>query len=276
MSEDLTHEDAHIDVRRLDASRNGRVIFDDLSCRFPRGRISVVLGGSGVGKSTLLRMLGCLARPQVGEIWVDGETELTCMPERQAHHYRRRIGMMFQAGALLDSMTVFENLALPLREHTRRDPEAIAQAVHAACEAVGLKDVDGLLPGELSGGMMRRVALARALILEPQILLCDEPLSGLDPQNIRRVESLLVELNRRLGLTMIVTSHHIDSTLRIADWIVVLADGKALCGSREELPYLRDPRVTHFFEETGPCLRCENRGPYMRRALLIDEPGTRS
>jgi len=241
----------HLEIHNLRFKRGERPIFEGLSCIFPRGKISVVLGASGEGKSTLLRMIACLSKPDSGEIWVDGETELTCMPERQAKYFRRSIGMMFQRGALLDSLPVFDNLALPLREHTSKSEAEIAAEIRSCFEAVGLHDVDELLPGELSGGMMRRAALARALILKPEILLCDEPFSGLDPRTVRLVESVLLEINERLGITMIITSHHIASTLRMAAWTVLLTERTALSGYPDELYKSDDRRIKRFFAEDG-------------------------
>ena len=241
----------HLELHNLRFKWGERTIFEDLSCAFPAGEISVVLGASGAGKSTLLRMIACLTKPDSGEIWLDGETELTCMPERQAKHFRRSIGMMFQGGALLDALPVFDNVALPLREHTNQSESQIAREVQAVFESVGLHEVDRLLPGELSGGMIRRAALARALILKPEILLCDEPFAGLDPSTIRLVESMLVEANRRLRITMIITSHNIPSTLRMAAWTILLTEGIALSGPPGELYKSSDSRLTRFFAEDG-------------------------
>jgi phospholipid/cholesterol/gamma-HCH transport system ATP-binding protein len=250
MAEDHGYEATHVDILNLWYSIGEKTIFDGLSCRFPQDKITVVLGGSGVGKSTLLRMIGCLRKPDWGDIWV-GDQEITCMPEEQCVRFRQRIGMLFQGSALLDSMTVFDNVALPLREHTDRGRSEIADLVHRQFEAVDLKDVDHLLPGELSGGMKKRVALARAMVLEPEILLCDEPFSGLDPVAVRRVEDLLCEVNQRVGITMIVTSHHIGSTLRMAGQVVFLADGGAVCGPTREIARSIDRRILAFFEAEG-------------------------
>ena len=239
-------EKAHVDVVNLRHAWGDRVVYDGLSCRFVEGKITVVLGASGGGKTTLMRMIACLGAPDFGDIWV-GDQEITCMPERQAQRFRRKIGMMFQSGALLDSMTVYDNVALPLREHTRLTEGEIRQEVHAQFDSVGLENVDELLPGELSGGMMRRVALARALIRKPEILLCDEPFSGLDPPMVRLIEALLVEVNQRLGVTMLVTSHHIGSTLRMAHQIVFLCGGGAVQGPTREIEHSTDPRIAGFF-----------------------------
>ena len=246
---------AHVDVTSVRLAFGERRVFDGLSCRFSQSKVSVILGASGVGKSTLLRLMAGLHRPDYGDIWI-GEQEISRLPERQLRKVRRRIGMMFQGGALLDSMTVFDNVALALREHTRLGEAEIAERVHAQFEAVGLKRVDGLLPGELSGGMKKRAALARAMITEPEILLIDEPFSGLDPLAVRLIEALLREVNHSKGLTMILTNHHIGSTMRLADEIVFLSDGAAITGTVKEIKESVDPRIQRFLiaAGTGPAL----------------------
>ena len=246
---------AHVDVISVRLAFGERRVFDGLSCRFAQGKVSVILGASGVGKSTLLRLLAGLRRPDYGDLWI-GEQEISRLPERQLRKVRRRIGMMFQGGALLDSMSVFDNVALPLREHTRLGEREIGDRVHAQFEAVGLKRVDALLPGELSGGMKKRAALARAMITEPEILLIDEPFSGLDPLAVRLIEALLREVNQHKGLTMILTNHHIGSTMRLADEVVFLVDGAAISGSVKDIKESRDPRIQRFLiaAGTGPAL----------------------
>ena len=227
-----------------------RVVFRDLSCGFPRGRVSVILGGSGSGKSTLLRLIGGLVHPNAGRISVDGD-EVTGRSERQMYAVRKKLGMMFQGGALLDSLTVFENLAFPLREHTAMSEREIAAAVHESLTAVGLSNVDELLPNQLSGGMVKRASLARAIIMKPVILLCDEPFSGLDPVSVKLIERLLVQVNRQLQATMLIVSHHIPSTMRIADHVVLLLPDGAVEGSPGELRSATDPRVAGFLDENG-------------------------
>jgi phospholipid/cholesterol/gamma-HCH transport system ATP-binding protein len=237
----------HIELRGVSFARGARPIFDGLGCHFLRGRINVILGGSGSGKTTLLRLLGCLVRPDSGSIVVDGELELTQLTTAELHRYRRRIGMMFQDGALLDSLTLFDNVALPLREHSDLGEEQIRREVEEVFASVGLEGVAALLPAELSGGMRKRAALARALVLKPEILLCDEPFSGLDPATVRLVEDLLVDLNRRLSVTMVMASHHLASTFRMAGHVVLLVEGRALEGAPEAFRRHADPRVEHFF-----------------------------
>ena len=246
---------AHVDVISLRLAFDDRRVFDGLSCRFEKAKISVILGASGVGKSTLLRLISGLQRPDYGDIWI-GDREVSRMPERQLRALRRNLGMMFQGGALLDSMTVFDNVALPLREHTNKGEKEVAERGHAQFAAVGLKRVDALLPGQISGGMKKRVALARAMIMEPEILLIDEPFSGLDPLAVRLIEALLVDVNRSKGLTMILTNHHIGSTMRMADEIVFLVDGVAVTGSVKDIKESIDPRIQRFLSAagTGPSL----------------------
>jgi phospholipid/cholesterol/gamma-HCH transport system ATP-binding protein len=225
-----------------------RVVFESLSCAFPPGRISVILGGSGSGKSTILRLIGGLIQPLAGQVVVGGE-DVTRLSERRLFALRMQIGMMFQGGALLDSLTVFENLALPLREHTPFGEAEIADAVHERLAAVGLEGVDGLLPGQLSGGMLKRVALARAIVRRPVILLCDEPFSGLDPVSVKRVETLLDRINADRTITMVVVSHHIASTMRFADRVLLLLPHGQVAGTPEELRRSTDPRVAGFLNE---------------------------
>lgn len=239
----------HVSLQNVRMAYGERPVLKSLSCGFPQGRISVILGGSGSGKSTILRLIGGLIHPQAGSVVVDGQ-DVTQLSERGMFVVRRKLGMLFQGGALLDSYTVFDNLALPLREQTRMSPEEIADQVHAILQQVGVTDADALLPGQLSGGMLRRVALARALIRKPVILLCDEPFSGLDPVSIKRIEALLVGINEQHGITMIVVSHHIPSTLRMADRVLLLLGNRAVEGPAEQLQKSADRDVAEFLNES--------------------------
>jgi phospholipid/cholesterol/gamma-HCH transport system ATP-binding protein len=238
--------DDYISLDRVRMDYGNRRVFDSLSCGFPRGRVSVILGGSGSGKSTVLRLIGGLIRPQAGTVAVDGQ-DVNRLSQRGLDLVRRKLGMMFQGGALLDSYTVFENVALPLREQRRQSEGEIAGAVHEILSAVGVSDADDLLPGELSGGMLRRVALARAIVRKPQVLLCDEPFSGLDPLSIHRLQELLMQFNRELAMTMIVVSHDIPSTMRMADHVLMILEGRVLEGSPEQLRASGDSEAAEFF-----------------------------
>jgi phospholipid/cholesterol/gamma-HCH transport system ATP-binding protein len=239
---------AHVRLRGVRMAFGGRRVFDDLSCGFARGRVSVVLGGSGSGKSTMLKLIAGLVRPVAGTVVVDGD-DVSRLGERELTRVRRKLGMMFQGGALLDSLSVFDNLAFPLREHRMAGAAGVGERVHRRLEDVGLRDVDALLPGQLSGGMTKRVALARALMMDPVILLCDEPFSGLDPISQRRVEDLLVRVNRERGITMVVVSHHIPSTVRMADHVVLLLPDRAVEGAPGALLDSGDPLVRAFMRE---------------------------
>lgn len=240
--------DAHVRFEHVRMGFGARTVFEDLNCGFPRGKISVLLGGSGSGKSTLLRLLGGLIRPTAGHIFV-GDDEVTGAPEARLYAIRSKIGMLFQGGALLDSLTIFDNLALPLREHTEMSPVEIADAIRTQLAAVGLEKIEHLLPGQLSGGMLRRASLARAILREPEILLCDEPFSGLDPSSVKRIELLLARINQERGITVLVVSHHIASTLRLADHALLVLPGRTVEGKPADLRRSEDIEVADFFDE---------------------------
>jgi ABC-type transporter Mla maintaining outer membrane lipid asymmetry ATPase subunit MlaF len=214
-----------IEARDLCYTRGSRVIMDGLSCVFPRGRISVLAGPSGSGKTTLLRMIACLIQPDRGVIRIDGEADVAQIGGAALRAFRRRVGMLFQGGALLDSMSVFDNVALPLRSWRTRQRRS--RDVHAIFAAVDLQGVDELLPGQLSGGMRKRAALARALVLRPRLLLCDEPFSGLDPRRCGAWSSLHVN---GVGVTMPhLAPRRVDAAHRGP--LVVLVEGAAISGA---------------------------------------------
>lgn len=249
MSANAAH-DHHVALAGVHLGFGARPVFEGLDVGFERAHISVIMGGSGCGKSTLLRLVGGLLKPDAGEVRV-GDEVVSALGEIGLARVRHRLGMLFQNGALLDSMSVFDNVALPLREHRRGSTAEIAQRVHATLESVGLSEVDELLPGELSGGMLRRAAFARAIVMEPEVLLVDEPFSGLDPPNVGRIEHLLTDLKQRLGLTILVTSHHMASSLRMADRIVLLREGRAVAGTPEALAASADSEIRDFMGEDG-------------------------
>jgi len=240
--------DAHVVLDRVAMAYGEREVFRGVSCSFPRGKISVVLGGSGSGKSTVLRLIAGLVHPVEGRILIDG-SDIGKLRERELFAVRRNVGMMFQHGALLDSMSVFDNVAFPLVEHSRLGRQQIEDEVHGTLAAVGLADVDALLPGELSGGMLKRVALARALIQKPTIVLVDEAFSGLDSVSVKVIEALLVRINRTLGMTMISVSHHIPTTMRMADKVVLLLPDDVVQGTPQQVVHHPNARVRRFFDE---------------------------
>ena len=240
-------EEFRIALDGVRLSLGGRPVFRGLSCGFMRGQITVILGESGSGKSTLLRLIAGLTRPDSGAVRVAGQ-DVARLGHADLYRLRDRIGMLFQYGALLDSMTIADNVALPLREHTERTEADVVAEVERRLAAVGLPDAGPLYPRELSGGMSRRAALARALVTDPEIVLCDEPFSGLDPLNLRRIEKLLVDLNRRLGLTMLVTSHHLASSMRMAHRIVFLTEGRAVAGTPKDLVHSAERAIVEFLD----------------------------
>lgn len=238
-------EKFHVALSHVALAYGARRVFEDLSCGFPRGRISSLLGGSGAGKSTVLRLIGRLLRPDRGEVLVADE-DVARLEGSALDRVRQRIGMTFQSGALLDGLTLFENVALPLREHLRLGEPEIAERVRARLADVGLEDAEELFPSQLSGGMVKRAALARAVVMEPEILLCDEPFSDLDPLNVRRIEALLLELNRRLGLTVVMATHHLEVAFRMSGWMVLLHDRETASGPPEMLAHDPRPYVAEF------------------------------
>lgn len=240
--------EAHVELEQVQLAFGGRTVLDHFSCQFRRGEITVLLGGSGAGKTTILRLIGGLVRPQAGAIRVAGRN-IVGLADRDLYDVREKLGMMFQGGALLDSLSILENLAFPLHEHTKLDAGEIAAKVSHLLALVGLGGVEHLLPGQLSGGMVKRAALARALVLQPEILLCDEPFSGLDPISVKRIEGLLRRINHEHGVTMLVSSHHLQSTMRMADRIVLLAAGRAVVGTPAELQASDDPWIREFLSD---------------------------
>ncbi len=241
-------ESIAVQIEGVSVSFDDHQVFNNLDCSFRDGEITVIIGGSGCGKSTLLKLVGGLTPPDSGSIVVAGD-DITRLGERRMYEVRDKLGMMFQGGALLDSLSVFENLAFPLREHTSMSEAEIAEQVHDRLEAVGLNGFDKTLPGKLSGGMRKRAALARAIIRRPLIFLCDEPFSGLDPISAKRIEALIVRINKQFNMTTLLVSHHIASTLRMADRILVLLPDGAVAGTPEELQSSSDQRIYNLLSE---------------------------
>jgi len=241
-----TSMDDHVRFEDVTMKFQGQTVLGGLTCGFPRGKITVILGSSGAGKSTMLRLIGRLLMPSSGRILVDGE-DIVPMSTDEIGRVRLKIGMMFQGGALLDSTTVFDNIAFPLREHSKLSPREIRQEVEQTLVNVGLSLSDGRrLPSELSGGMLKRVALARSIVMKPVIVLCDEPFSGLDPITSKRIELLLQRINEEYGMTLIVVSHDSASTLRMADHVVVMLPGEVVAGAPQALLECGDPRVVNL------------------------------
>ena len=233
-------------IRGLRFRRGERVIFDGVDMDIRRGRVTAVMGPSGTGKTTLLRLIGGQLRPEAGTVEVDGQ-DVHRLGRRALYALRRRMGMLFQSGALLTDLDVFENVAFPLREHTRLPEPMIRDLVLMKLEAVGLRGARRLMPAELSGGMARRVALARAIALDPMMVMYDEPFTGQDPISMGVLLQLIRLLNDALGLTSIVVSHDVQETAAIADYIYVLAGGRVIeHGTPEALARSPSPWVQQF------------------------------
>jgi phospholipid/cholesterol/gamma-HCH transport system ATP-binding protein len=226
-------ESPAISVRHLSKSFGHNQVLEDVSIDLPKGKINIVLGPSGTGKSVFLRHLIGLLKPDVGEVWI-GDKNIPSLSRRELYKVRRRFGVLFQDGALFGSMNVFDNTAFPLREHTRKSEKEIRQIVNDKLEMVGLEGAKDKLPSEISGGMKKRAGLARALVLDPEIILFDEPDSGLDPVRTAILNDLIVELNAQLESTFLIVTHDIRTAREIADYIGVLFRRNLVAFGRKE------------------------------------------
>ncbi|HNV24049.1 MAG TPA: ATP-binding cassette domain-containing protein [Candidatus Omnitrophota bacterium] len=234
-----------IHVSHLVKTIQGQMILDDISFDVARAEILVVLGESGAGKSVLLKHLIGLLKPDKGVIEIEGR-DITKLPEEELLRQRQQMGYLFQEGALYDFMNVFDNLAFPLREHTSFDSRMIAIKVEEILKMVGLEAAKHKYPSELSGGMRKRVGLARAMIMDAKILLCDEPTSGLDPIRSRDISDLIRQVSRRYQCATVITSHDIDNAFRIADRIAIIQQGKiVIIGTPQALKSSEN----HFVQE---------------------------
>lgn len=235
-----------IQVRHLHKSFNGQQVLEDINLQVKKGEILVILGESGTGKSVLLKHLIGLLKPDQGSVLIEAR-DITKMSERELLGLRKDIGYLFQEGALYDFMNVFENIAFPLREHTAFDGKIIREKVKNILKLIGLEGTEEKYPAELSGGMKKRVALARAIILDSRILLCDEPTSGLDPLRSRDISDLIRDVARKLRCTTVVTSHDIQNSLRIADRLALLQNGRiAAMGTPSEFKASNNVFVKEF------------------------------
>lgn len=235
-----------IEVCHLRKSFGGKTVLEDVSFAVERGTVCVVMGGSGSGKSTILRHLIGAYKPDSGEIYLDGE-EITHLNERELQRVRRKFGMLFQGGALLNSLTVGENVALPIRHHTDLPEETIGIMVKLKLELVGLRDAEHLKPSQISGGMQKRVSLARAIALDPKIVFYDEPSAGLDPIMSGVIDKLMIDLTKKMGITSLVVTHDMASAFRIADQMIMLHRGRIVAsGTREAMQQAEDPLVQQF------------------------------
>ena len=235
-----------VELRDLTFGYGERVILNGVSFGVPRGKVTALMGVSGGGKTTVLRLIGGQLRAQAGALLFDGQ-DVGALTQEGLYAVRRRMGMLFQFGALFTDMSVFDNVAFPLREHTRLPQDLVRDIVLMKLDAVGLRGARDLRPSEISGGMSRRVALARAMALDPDLMMYDEPFAGLDPISLGTAARLIRRLNDALGITSIVVSHDITETFEIADHVVVLANGAVVAqGTPAELRESTDPLIHQF------------------------------
>lgn len=243
-----------VEIRNLHFSYGARAILSGLTMDFPRGKVIAVMGGSGSGKTTILRLIGGQIRPQEGSVRVDGQ-QIMDLDNKGLYAIRRKMGMLFQHGALFTDLSVFDNVAFPIREHTDLTEAMIRDLVMLKLQAVGLRNAASLMPSEISGGMARRVALARAVALDPQLMMYDEPFAGLDPISMGVTANLIRNLNDALGSTTILVSHDVNESFAIADYVYFLSQGKIVAtGTPEEMMASEDPYVKQFVhaEADGP------------------------
>ncbi len=238
-----------VEFRHLSFGYAQLAVLDDVSLRIPRGQVTALIGPMGAGKSTSLRLMGGQSRAWSGQMLFDGQ-DLGPMDQPQLFAVRRRMGMLFQYGALFADMSVFENVAFPLREHTDLSEALIRDIVLMKLNAVGLRNARDLMPSEVSGGMAKRIGIARAIALDPELVMYDEPFSGLDPISLRVAANLIRELNDTMGLTSIFVSHELTQTLEIADHVIILDQGKvAFQGTVAEVRASADPLVFQYVNE---------------------------
>ncbi|GAA6172402.1 phospholipid ABC transporter ATP-binding protein MlaF [Colwellia sp. KU-HH00111] len=243
-----------VEIKNLTFKRGERVIYDDISLSIPKGKVTAIMGPSGIGKTTLLRLIGGQIRPQAGQILFKGN-DIPQLSRNDLYETRKSMSMLFQSGALFTDMSVYENIAFPIREHTKLPEAIVEKIVLMKLEAVGLRGARDLHPSELSGGMARRVALARAIALDPELILYDEPFAGQDPISMGVIVRLISALNDALGLTSVVVSHDVPEVISIADYIYIIAEQKIIGqGTPEQIRVDDSPLVKQFVqgEADGP------------------------
>lgn len=251
MHDDAVPSPPLIEVRGLVKRFGDKTVLDGVDLEIERGETLAVIGGSGCGKSTLARLIIGLDRPTSGQILLAG-TDLTALGDEALAIFRRRFAMVFQRGALLDSLSVYDNVAFPLREETNLDAESIRERVMLALRELGVEHAVKLLPAQLSGGMAKRVSIARAMVMEPEILVYDEPTSGLDPVSSRVVDGLIEQMRERFFVTSIVITHDMVSAYEISDRVILLADGKVMaCGPPDEIFRSHSDAIAPFALSSG-------------------------
>ncbi len=235
-----------IEVNDLTFKRGERTIYDGIDLIIPKGKITAIMGPSGIGKTTLLRLIGGQLKPERGSIMFNGD-DIPTLPRQRLYEVRKQISMLFQSGALFTDISVFDNVAFPLREHTDLPESIIRSIVLMKLQSVGLRGARDLMPSELSGGMARRAALARAIALDPELIMFDEPFAGQDPISMGVLVRLIRKLNDAIGLTSIVVSHDVTEVMSIADYIYIIANQKVIGeGTPEQLLQNDSPLVKQF------------------------------
>ena len=235
-----------VEIKNLTFSHGNHLIFNGIDIAVQRGKITAIMGPSGSGKTTLLRLIGALISPESGEIVVNGHN-IHQLPRKALYEARRKMGLLFQGSALFTHLSVFENVAFPLREHTDLNEQMLRDLVLMKLEAVGLRGAAQLMPAELSGGMARRVALARTIVLDPELMMYDEPFTGQDPISMGALVRLIKRLNQLLHTTTIIVSHDVEETCSIADYVYLIAGGRVIGqGEPSALKQSTDPQIKQF------------------------------
>ncbi len=240
--------DTLVDIRDVRLTLGGRPILKGITFPIARGKVTAIMGGSGSGKTTLLNLIGGRLKPNSGQVIVDGQS-VPDLKTRELYELRKRMALLFQTGALFTDLSVFENVAFPIREHTRLSESILRKVVLMKLETVGLRGARQLMPSELSGGMARRVALARAIVMEPMMIMYDEPFTGLDPISKGVIAKLIRELNQSLGITSIVVSHDVPETCSISDYAYLIGDGRIIGqGTPAEVQQSNSEYVRQFMD----------------------------
>ena len=274
MTDQIQASEHVVEIKDLTFRYGSRVIVDGLSLAIPRGKVVAIMGGSGCGKTTLLNLIGGRIKPDSGTLTVDGES-VPDLSKSELFELRKRMGMLFQTGALLTDLSLFENVAFPIREHTQLPEQILRKVVLMKLERVGLRGAWRLMPSELSGGMARRAALARAIALEPMMIMYDEPFTGLDPISKGVIAKLIKELNQVLGITSIVVSHDVADTCAISDYAYLMGSGRIIGeGLPSEVQQSKSEHVRQFMEglPDGP-VPYQYPAPDYIEDLLMEAPG---
>jgi len=263
-----------VEIENLTFKRGDRVIYDNISLSIPKGKVTAIMGPSGIGKTTLLRLIGGQIIPEKGRILFAGH-DIPQLSRHSLYEVRKRMSMLFQSGALFTDMSVYDNIAFPIREHCNLSEALIEKIVLMKLEAVGLRGARHLQPSELSGGMARRVALARAIALDPELILYDEPFAGQDPISMGVVVRLIQLLNEALDLTSVVVSHDVPEVMSIADYIYIIAERKIIGhGTPEQIRHSSSSLVQQFIqgEADGPVPFHYDAPPYAQELIQVNSP----